>query len=129
MDDILPDPEIRCFVWKAAGYSLTGFMREQHFMFLSGSRSTRSKRCTGCVLQREMPTKIERRRVAPQDQGTPYAHRIKSLVISWEYPSRPGLRTQAVTCSWRIVLPPDSDRPDARHRRSPREASVEHEKV
>jgi putative DNA primase/helicase len=36
MEDIVPDPEIRCFVWKAAGYSLTGFMHEQHFMLLYG---------------------------------------------------------------------------------------------
>jgi putative DNA primase/helicase len=37
MEEVLPDPEVRRFMQKAAGYSLTGDTREQAFFFLFGN--------------------------------------------------------------------------------------------
>jgi len=37
MEEVLPDPEVRRFMHKAAGYSLTGDTREQAFFFLFGN--------------------------------------------------------------------------------------------
>ena len=39
LEEIFPEEAIRQFVWKAAGYSLTGLTREQCFFFLHGSGS------------------------------------------------------------------------------------------
>jgi putative DNA primase/helicase len=36
VSEIFPDEGLRRFVWKAAGYSLTGHTIEHHFMFLHG---------------------------------------------------------------------------------------------
>jgi|GEM_PF-1952875 len=36
LEEIFPDEEVRRYVWKAAGYSLTGDMREKCFFFLHG---------------------------------------------------------------------------------------------
>jgi putative DNA primase/helicase len=36
IEEIFPDPEVARFVWKAAGYSLTGLIKEQCFFFLHG---------------------------------------------------------------------------------------------
>ncbi|MFZ4774801.1 MAG: DNA primase family protein [Terrimicrobiaceae bacterium] len=36
MEEVLPDAEVRRFIWKAAGYSLSGSMEEQVFFFLFG---------------------------------------------------------------------------------------------
>jgi putative DNA primase/helicase len=36
MDEVFPDTDVRHFVWKALGYSLTGDMREQCFFFPYG---------------------------------------------------------------------------------------------
>lgn len=44
MEEVFPDTEVRRYVWKAAGYSLTGNMREQCFFFLHGTgRNGKSK--------------------------------------------------------------------------------------
>ena len=37
IDEIFPDPDVARFVWKAAGYSLTGLTKEQCFFFLYGT--------------------------------------------------------------------------------------------
>ena len=39
LEEILPSEAVRRFVWKAAGYSLTGVTKEQCFFFLHGSGS------------------------------------------------------------------------------------------
>ena len=36
MEEVFPDDEVRRYVWKAIGYSLTGDMREKCFFFLHG---------------------------------------------------------------------------------------------
>jgi putative DNA primase/helicase len=36
LEEVFPDEAVRRFVWKAAGYSLTGLTTEHHFMFLHG---------------------------------------------------------------------------------------------
>ncbi|MCX6971979.1 MAG: phage/plasmid primase, P4 family [Verrucomicrobia bacterium] len=36
MQEVLPDADVRRFVWKAAGYSISGSMQEQVFFFLFG---------------------------------------------------------------------------------------------
>lgn len=36
MEEVFPDEEVRRYVWKAAGYSLTGDMREKCYFFLHG---------------------------------------------------------------------------------------------
>ena len=36
LERVLPDPEVRAYVQKAAGYSLTGLTTEHHFLFLYG---------------------------------------------------------------------------------------------
>jgi hypothetical protein len=47
VSEIFPDEGVRRFVWKAAGYSLTGHTTEHHFMFLHG-RGANSKREASC---------------------------------------------------------------------------------
>ena len=37
INEIFPDPDVARFVWKAAGYSLTGLIREQCLFFLHGT--------------------------------------------------------------------------------------------
>ena len=37
VEEIFPDPEVSRYVWKAAGYSLTGEVKEKCFFFLHGS--------------------------------------------------------------------------------------------
>lgn len=39
LEEVIPDPEVRHYIHKAAGYSLTGLTREHHFMFLHGPGS------------------------------------------------------------------------------------------
>ena len=36
LEEVFPDEAVRRFVWKAAGYSLSGHTTEHHFMFLHG---------------------------------------------------------------------------------------------
>lgn len=51
LEEVFPDPEVRHFVWKAVGYSVTGDMGEEVFFFLYNSGRNGKSKFIGAIYE------------------------------------------------------------------------------
>jgi putative DNA primase/helicase len=88
LTEIFPDPEVRHYVKKAAGYSLTGIVREQCFFFLHGTGQNGKSKLIE-ILQHVFST---------------YATRVGTGIIAARKPSDYPLREMADVAGMRALF-------------------------